>query len=353
MGTMIKYEIRKMITKKISLAALALLLIWSIVSAAASLNGMYAYDGVSEEGRGLEAVKIEKEISSKYEGLLTDKKVQQIINDFPVRNFPEGLDAKYAYSNSIQSAVYSNFVDKDGNYNGKTVKEIYGSNRIKIGYINGWNYTVRGMIQVFFALMIVIMLIISPVFSGDYGSMSSIVISSRYGKSKNASARIIAAFVISFALALVTAVFNIAAALVIYGTEGLDCSVLFSSADFEGGLVPYNITCMQMILYQLAMVLAGTVAVTGITVAASAVFRNQISALASSLFVFVLPMLIPIEEMSGLYRAIVTMPVFDVLFLAPMSLEQPNLVPAAVVAVVIAALGIVTGKKVFGDYQLK
>ena len=40
MGTMIKYEIRKMITKKISLAALALLLIWSIVSAAASLNGM-------------------------------------------------------------------------------------------------------------------------------------------------------------------------------------------------------------------------------------------------------------------------------------------------------------------------
>ena len=64
MGTMIKYEIRKMITKKISLAALALLLIWSIVSAAASLNGMYAYDGVSEEGRGLEAVKIEKEISS-------------------------------------------------------------------------------------------------------------------------------------------------------------------------------------------------------------------------------------------------------------------------------------------------
>ena len=48
-----------------------------------------------------------------------------------------------------------------------------------------------------------------------------------------------------------------------------------------------------------------------------------------------------------------TMPVFDVLFLAPMSLEQPNLVPAAVVAVVIAALGIVTGKKVFGGYQLK
>ena len=35
--------------------------------------------------------------------LLTDKKVQQIINDFPVRNFSEGLDAKYTYNNSIQS----------------------------------------------------------------------------------------------------------------------------------------------------------------------------------------------------------------------------------------------------------
>ena len=64
-------------------------------------------------------------------------------------------------------------------------------------------------------------------------------------------------------------------------------------------------------------------------------------------------MLIPIGEMSGLYRAIVTMLVFDVLFLAPMSLEQPNLVPAAVVAAVTAVLGIVTGKKVFGGYQLK
>ena len=314
---------------------------------------MYAYDGVSEEGRGLEAVKIEKEISSKYEGLLTDKKVQQIINDFPVRNFPEGLDAKYAYSNSIQSAVYSNFVDKDGNYNRKTVKEIYGSNRIKIGYINGWNYTVRGMIQVFFALMIVIMLVISPVFSGDYGSMSSIVMSSRYGKSKNASARIIAAFAISFALAFIAAVFNIAAALVIYGTDGLDCSVLFAPVDFEGGLVPHNITCLQMILYQLVMMLAGTAAAVGITVAASAVLKNQISALAGSLFVFMLPMIIPIEEMSGFYRVLVAMPVFDVLFLAPMSLEQPNLVPAAAVAAVIAALGIAAGKKVFGDYQLK
>ncbi len=223
----------------------ALLLIWNVISVASALNGMYAYDGVSEEGRGFEAVKMEKKIAAEYEGLLTDKKVRQIINDFPADNFIEGLDAKYAYNNSIQSAVYSHFVDKDGNYNGKTVKEIYGSNRIKIGYINGWNYTVRVMIQVFFALMIVIMLIISPVFSGDYGSMSSIVMSSRYGRSKNASARIIAAFAISFALAFIAAVFNIAAALVIYGTDGLDCSVLFASVDFEGGLVPHNITCLR------------------------------------------------------------------------------------------------------------
>lgn len=35
--------------------------------------------------------------------------------------------------------------------------------------------------------------------------------------------------------------------------EGLDCSVLFVSADFEGGHVPHNITCMPVILYQLAM----------------------------------------------------------------------------------------------------
>lgn len=39
MGTMIKYEIRKMITKKISLGSAGqLLLIWSIVSATASLK---------------------------------------------------------------------------------------------------------------------------------------------------------------------------------------------------------------------------------------------------------------------------------------------------------------------------
>ncbi len=43
--------------------------------------------------------------------------------------------------------------------------------------------------------------------------------------------------------------------------EGLDCSVLFVSADFDGGLVPHNITCMQVILYQLAMMPAAVVAV--------------------------------------------------------------------------------------------
>ena len=55
--------------------------------------------------------------------------------------------------------------------------------------------------------------------------------------------------------------------------EGLDCSVLFSSADFEDGLVPYNIMCVQVILYQLAMmpaaVGAAVTAVLGIAQAKS------------------------------------------------------------------------------------
>lgn len=66
-----------------------------------------------------------------------------------------------------------------------------------------------------------------------------------------------------------------------------------------------------------------------------------------------LSMIIPIEEMSGFYRVLVAMPVFDVLFLAPMSVEQPGLVSAAAVATTVAVLGIVTGKKVFKSYQLK
>ena len=55
---------------------------FSAILGFSSYQNKYAFDGVSKEGTGKTAVEIDKEIAAKYEGVLTDEKVQQMMNDF-------------------------------------------------------------------------------------------------------------------------------------------------------------------------------------------------------------------------------------------------------------------------------
>mgnify|MGYP007025203785 CR=1 FL=1 len=89
----------------------------------------------------INSVEIDKAIAGKYEGLLTDEKVQQMMIEFKPKQDLHGMNAAYLYQNALQSALFRNFSDLNGNWNGFGVSDVFESEEIKIGYIYGWLQT--------------------------------------------------------------------------------------------------------------------------------------------------------------------------------------------------------------------
>ena len=192
MKNLIRFELRKILLNRLAIISLAAVFLLSLGLFFSTLQGMHAFDGKSAEGTGRTAVAIDKKIASEYEGILTDEKVQQMMSEFKITQDLHGLNAKYIYINALQSAAFSHFSDMDGKWNGLSVADVYGDKEINIGYVNGWLSTSRNMIKVFLFLSLVIVLLIAPVFSGEYSGVDNIILTSRYGKTKCATAKVIA-----------------------------------------------------------------------------------------------------------------------------------------------------------------
>ena len=82
MKKLILFELRKVFSKRLALIALIGIILFSALLSFSTFQNKYAFDQNIGEGTGKTAVEIDKEIAAKYEGILTDKKVQQMMSDF-------------------------------------------------------------------------------------------------------------------------------------------------------------------------------------------------------------------------------------------------------------------------------
>ena len=310
MKNLIKFELRKILTKRFAVISVAAVLLLSLILSFSTLHSMYAFDGNGAEETGKAAVEIDKQIALKYEGKLTDNKVQQMMSEFKPTQDLHGMNAKYIYQNALQSSVFSHFADIDGNWNGLSVADVFGDKEIKVGYVNGWLSTSQNMAKIFIVLSLVIILLIAPVFSGEYGGVDNIILTSKYGKTKCATAKVLASLLSAVFITTLVVIFNLLIAVAIYGTEGLDCSILFAPIDFLEGYIPFNITCGTVLKYQILLAFMSAISVTGIVLILSAVCKSQMIAFVISAAIHVIPIMLPISETSALYRIIVLMPLF-------------------------------------------
>ena len=95
-----------------------------------------------------------------------------------------------------------------------------------------------------------------------------------------------------------------------YGTEGLDCSILFAPVEFTEEYIPFNLTCGTVLMYQVLLAFTGAVSVTGIALLASALSKNPLIAFVVAAAIYVFPMLLPISELSVWYRLVILLPVY-------------------------------------------
>ena len=86
-------------------------------------------------------------------------------------------------------------------------------------------------------------IMLAPIFSGEYEGVDNIILTSKYGKTKCATAKVVAGIITAILTTTLIAAFNLLLAFVFYGTEGLDCSILFAPSDYVEAFIPFNITC--------------------------------------------------------------------------------------------------------------
>jgi len=357
MKKLITFELRKMFSKRPTQFAFAVVLCLSALLAFSTYQNKYAFDGVSNEGSGREAVEIEKTIAARYAGILTDEKVGQMISEIVPKSGENELNVIYRYQNSIQSAVSARFSDMRGNWNGLSVSDVFGDEEIKIGYVDGWLSTSQNMTRVLVFLALFMIIMVAPVFCGEYGGVDSIILSGRYGKTKCAAAKVIASMLASLIATALVLMLNFSMAFAFYGSEGLDCSILFAQQTYIEGGIPFNITCVAMLGYQVLLAFTGAVGVTGITLVLSAACKNQMIALVASAAIYALPVMFPVSEKSGLFRVIALFPTYHAQFVSLMSIEQISggllyAIWAVPVAVILFVAGSVISRRIFATHQV-
>ena len=357
MKKLILFELRKVFSKRLSLIALVGILLFSVLISFSTYQNKYAFDGVNAEGSGKTAVEIDKGIAAKYEGILTDEKVQQMMSDFAPTSDLHGLSAIYVYQNAMQSAAFSRFSDKEGNWNGLSVSDVFGNEEIKIGYVDGWLSTSRNMVRVFVALALAVIIMLAPIFSGEYEGVDNIILTSKYGKTKCATAKVVAGSITAILTTTLVASFNLLLAFVFYGTEGLDCSILFAPSDYVEAFIPFNITCGTLLKYQILLAFTCTLSITGITLFLSAISKNQIVALVAAMAIFLFPILLPITEVNPLFRLVGLLPIYHVLAISLLSVEQMSngmlyAIWAIPAALLLLGVGASISRRAFAKHQV-
>ena len=357
MKKLILFELRKIVSKPLTLIALIGILLFSALLSCSTYQNKYAFDEKIGEGSGKTAVEIDKEIAAKFEGILTDEKVQQMMSDFAPTFDLHGLNAAYVYQNATQSAAFARFSDQNGNWNGLRVSDVFGDKEIKIGYVDGWLSTSRNLVRTFVALALAVIIMIAPVLSGEYEGMDNLILTSKYGKTKCAAAKVIAGILTAVLTTALVAAFHLLLALGLYGTEGLDCSILFAPSDYVEAFIPFNITCGTLLKYQILLAFTCTLSVTGMTLFLSAISKNQIVSLVAAMASFLFPVLLPITEGNPLFRLVGLLPIYQVLAVSLLSVEQmSNGMLYAIWAIPAALLFLGAGagisRRVFAKHQV-
>ncbi len=289
--------------------------------------------------------------------MLTDEKVQQMMTEFKPTQDLHGMNAVYLYKNAFQSALFRNFSDLNGDWNGLSVSDVFGNEEIRIGYTYGLLKTSQNMVRIFVVLSLVIAIMTAPVFSGEYGGVDNIILTSKFGKTKCATAKIIASILAALIVTAVVSAINLVYAFILYGSSGLDCSILFAPVDFATGYIPFNITCGTLLKYQILLAFTSTISITGITLVLSAVCKNQMVALVASAAIYLFPIMLPVSETSSLFKIITLLPLYHTQFVSLMAVEQISgnalyALMAVPVALIFMGSGAYISRRVFAKHQV-
>lgn len=349
MGTLIKYELKKLFTKRMNIIALivtlGLLLMFFRVE--------YKFtdsNGVNHEGK--EAVALRKEVTKEISGELTNERIaDEIAKLQEVSNNPDNTYIDEYGDKEFTNEVYKNYLERrlnllvninrvyagyntnyiheiskinldkthnfyktrletlenqlDENYDGKTYSEAekkYWLGKIsdvnepvKYEFFYGWS-NIFNTYEIIIFGMVGICICLASVFAGEYQSGTDrIILSSKYGKSKVITSKIIASYIFASIVFTFFVICSLLSIISLFGIEGWNIAV--QNYNF---LIPFQYTFLQATLVIIGLSYIVLFGMVGFTLFLSSKMKNPIGVFGIDIVLMIVPALISISSPVGL-----------------------------------------------------
>lgn len=288
MGKLFWFELEKLLKKKlvgfsmIVFSIIYMTMLWSWTS-----NNGWAVNQEGEQLYGNEATAYNDEISRRYSGPLTDEKVMAILNEFP----RIGDKNTGSVSNTTYYPIANLFAERSGEWNGKTVSEVFPGfeEPPQLGSSSRWEAFLYSMTYIVLTAGIVIVIIVSPIFSEEYSSgMDALILTARYGKKRCVRAKIVA----SFCFVLVYVVLVLSLGLVMFvgvkGTGGWDTDIQLSELMLFSK-IPVSLKCYEAIIYMVILSVISMLTLNGMVLMLSVISKTSFVSVIASSVVYLSP----------------------------------------------------------------
>lgn len=169
-----------------------------------------------------------------------------------------------------------------------TQKQAEVGEPIAYGYAGGWENIMDCIAFIAFAI-VAVCVALAPVFAAEYQERTdSVILSSRYGRSKLVSAKLIAAFLFATAYFAICAAIICVVSLVAYGASGADLPIQMMALSS-----PYDITMAQGAAVMVGIAYLMTLGFAGLTLLLSSKLRSTLSIFAIDVALVLLTGMIP------------------------------------------------------------
>jgi hypothetical protein len=360
MKTLFILELKKLAKKRMNMIVIAVCLLLIGVLFALPVKQYITLDTAGNQISGSDAIALEKEYENTFAGELTNTKIstdiaeyQALFDDpdnvskdsteksltddayfkyfFPYMDYWKLINGNYVspttYDSSFSAiknmdiengidfyadrdkkvdtllnSVYVdwNFSDNEKDFWYDRISSI--QTPYEYGYHEGWEMLLSCM-ELFIIGIVGICICVSGVFSGEYQSgADSIILSSRYGKSKLVTAKVLAAFAYSLLTFTLFILVGCGIQLMAFGTDGWNLPVQVLSS-----IAPYSMSLSGAVLVSIATLYLVMLGMVSFTLLLSAKMKSSVPVLVIIILVMMLPMFLGISETSGIWNRILVL----------------------------------------------
>ncbi len=266
----------------------------------AMLEGEYAMTIGGETICGKEAIVRDRELTAQYAGPLTEEKIQNIYEQygfFYLNRKTGEQNGNYCSRFITERMTNSRQLDEPALediqfYQGADWENNAGpllEDGLRFDYVYGWEDLAETYgIMVVLGLSVIFIIGLSSVFSEEYSlKTADILLTTRRGKGSGIWIKAAAAFGFTVTVFLAVTFYVWAIYLKIFGTQGLDASAVMIRWGSSFGYCPDTVG--GFLLFQFWLGLAGTILLTAIVLAASALCKNAFLAVVLSLVLYLIP----------------------------------------------------------------